>query len=132
MKAFFLIAIVFIICSCAEHKSAPASDKEVLTEQTNNLKAGGLYLLKNKDSTFYLTKILVLDDFAVHLRTYSDIFKIRPTGINSEKLKILIGHAPLDINGFLLHNPELLKVEDVKESELEGYKIYLEAMGKNS
>ena len=86
--------------------------------------------MKNKDNTFYLTKILVLDDFAVHLRTYRDTFKTKPININSENLKILIGHAPLDINGFLLDKPELLKAEDVKESELEGYKMYLEAMEK--
>jgi len=130
MKAFFLIAIPFIVSSCAYHQTTPASDKEVSAEQSNNLKVGGLYVFKNKNNTFYLTKILVLDDFAVHLRTYSDTFKEKPTDINSENLKILIGHAPLDINGFLLDKPELIKVEEVKESELEGYKIYLEAMEK--
>lgn len=130
MKAFLLIAITFILGSCTEHKNAPASDKEISTGQTNDLKVGGLYISKNKDNTFYVSKILALDDFAVHLRIYSDTLKTKPVDINSENLKILIGHTPLDINGFLLDKPELLKVEEVKESELEGYKIYLEAMQK--
>lgn len=130
MKAFLLIAITFILFSCTEHKNTPVDDKEVATGETNDLKVGGLYISKNKDNTFYVSKILALDDFAVHLCTYSDTFKTKPTDINSENLKILIGHAPLDINSFLLDKPELLKVEEVKESESEGYKIYLEAMQK--
>ncbi len=128
MKIFFLIAILFIISSCTDNGGSSTSDRVVLTEQSNNLKVGGIYLLKNKENTFHLTKILVLDDFAVHLRTYSDTFKTKPSNINSENLNILIGHFPVDVNGFLLDKPELLKVEDVKESELEGYKMYLEAM----
>lgn len=130
MKVFYLIIFLFIFGSCADHKSTSENDKEDLTMQSNNLKVGGIYLLKNNDNTFYLTKILVLDDFAVHLRTYRDTFRTKPSDINTENLKILIGHAPLDVNGFLVDNPELLKVEDVKESELEGYKMYLEAMQK--
>ncbi len=130
MKTFLLIAITCILVSCTEHKNTPVVDKEVPSGQTTDLKVGGLYTFKNKDNTFYVTKILALDGFAVHLCTYSDTFKTKPTDINSENLKILIGHTPLDINGFLLDKPELLKVEEVKESELEGYKMYLEAMQK--
>src|SRR5688500_15560238 len=128
INLFYLIAITFLIASCADHKKTPAKDSAISTNKPDDLKVGGLYLLKNKDSTFYFTKILVLDDFAVHLRTYSATFKTRPTDISSENHKILIGHAPLDKDGFLLDNPELLKVEEVKESEVEGYKMYLEAM----
>lgn len=129
-KLFFLTVIPFLIGSCAEHKNPSASDNTASTDQPNNLRVGGLYLFKKKDNTYYLTKVLVLDDFAVHLRTYRDTFKTKPTDINSENLKILIGHAPLDKSGFLLDKPELLKVEEVKESELEGYKMYLDAMEK--
>jgi len=99
-------------------------------ENSTALKVGGLYAIKEKDGSYYICKILVLDDFAVHLRTYGNKFAKKPTQANSDTLQIIIGHAPIDKNGFLIDNPELLKVEKTKDSELEGYKIYLEAMGK--
>jgi hypothetical protein len=101
-----------------------------LTVKTGDIKVDGLYLLKNNNNSYYITKVLVLDDYTVHLRTYRDTFQTKPADINSENLKVLIGHAPLDKDGFLLDNPELIKAEQVKETELEGYKIYLEAMSK--
>ena len=134
MKVFapliFLIIISFVFGFCNEHRNTTQDESKVSKEQTSDLKVGGLYLFQNEDKTYYLTKILVIDDFAVHVRTYSDNFKTKPNDINSENVKILIGHAPIDKNGFLIDKPELLKVEKVKESELEGYKMYLEAMNK--
>lgn len=130
MKLLFLIAISFLVWSCVDNRKDSENINPVSAIQNDDLKVGGLYLFKNKDNTYYLTKILVLDDYAVHLRTYRDTFQTKPTAVNSENLKILIGHAPLDKNGFLIDKPELIKIEEVKESELEGYKIYLEAMGK--
>ena len=122
MKLFLLLVIPLLVGSCADHQNASTG--------ANDLKVGGLYLFKNPDSTYSLTKVLALDESVVHLRMFSDTFKTKPININSQDLKILIGHSPLDKNGFLHDKPELLKVEEVKESELEGYKMYLEAMEK--
>lgn len=134
MKVFisliFVIVISFFWQSCSEHQKNDQTESKTSIDKTDDLKVGGLYLFQNEDKTYYLTKILVIDDFAVHVRTYSNNFKIKPTEINSDNLKILIGHAPMDKNGFLIDKPELLKVETVKESELEGYKMYLEEMSK--
>jgi hypothetical protein len=130
IKLICLTAIPFLITSCADDKNTPAGNSAISIDQPDDLKVGGLYLFQNKDNTYYLTKILVLDDFAVHLRTYNTAFKTKPADVSSDSLTILIDHAPLDKNGFLLDKPELLKVEEVKESELEGYKMYVEAMNK--
>ena len=127
---FLLVAIPFIFGWCNEQQSTVQKDTMDSPDQTTDLKVGGLYLIQNEDNTYYLTKILVIDDFAVHVRTYSDTFKTKPNNINSEDLEIMIGHAPIDKKGFLIDKPELLKVERVKEAELEGYKLYLEAMSK--
>ena len=97
-------------------------------DESNELVVGGLYLSQNENGTFGVTKILALDDFAVHIRMYSEEFKTKPTDLNSADLTFLIGHAPLAIEGFLLDKPELLKVEKVSEEELEGYNFYLEEM----
>ena len=130
VRLFFLSTIPFILGSCDEQQTTAQKNTPISPAQADDLKVGGVYLIQNADSTYYLTKILVIDDFAVHLRTYSDTFKTKPSNINSENLKILIGHAPIDKSGFLIDKPELLKVEEVKDSELEGYKMYLEAMSK--
>ncbi|MFL5728905.1 MAG: hypothetical protein ACJ75J_05390 [Cytophagaceae bacterium] len=125
--------LVFLLTNCGpETRNESAEITPVIESSTptsvSDLKSGGLYLLKSQDSTYHLTKILVIDDYAVHVRTYSTKFTKKPLKINSDSLDILIGHAPIDKEGFLSGHPELIKVEEVKDSELEGYKIYLEAM----
>jgi hypothetical protein len=97
------------------------------TKKPKNLKAGGLYTLQRKDGTYGVTKILALDDATVHARMYSNTFNTKPTDINSSELKFFIGHAPMAREGFLKDKQELLKVEKVHESELEGYNYYLNA-----
>lgn len=97
-------------------------------KENNGLVTGGLYVSQNEDGTFGVSKILALDDFAVHIRMYSDQFDTKPSTLNSSDLKFLIGHAPMAKEGFLLDKPELLKVEKVTEEELEGYHYYLNAM----
>ena len=100
------------------------------TEQisADGLVTGGLYVSQNPDGSYSVSKILVLDEFAAHVRMYSDEFKTKPSDLNSADLKVLIGHAPMAKEGFLLDKPELIKVEKVAEDELEGYRYYLEAM----
>ncbi|PCJ65630.1 MAG: hypothetical protein COA58_09500 [Bacteroidetes bacterium] len=111
------IAIVFTITACSNS-----------TDKTKDLVAGGLYLSKNKDGNFEVSKILALDEFAVHVRLYSEEFTEKPTDLNSADLKFMIGHVPMAKEGFLLGKPELLKIENISEDELEGYRMYLNAM----
>ena len=132
-KASLIFISIFsqILISCGDQKEVSApTNSESSSARSTDLKAGGVYALKNKDGSYSISKILVLDDFAVHLRTYLGHYKTMPNDINTDTLKIMIGHAPLDREGFLLDNPILLKVEKVKENELEGYKLYMEEMNK--
>jgi hypothetical protein len=121
-------------CSGSTDTLPPADDLTAPQTQPSEtlsvLKVGGIYISKNKDSTYSATKIIAMDDFAVHIRIYQNKFKTRPSQLSSDTLKVLIGHAPLDKNGFLSDKPELITVETVKDAELEGYKIYLEEMSK--
>ena len=127
----FIISVYLTSCD-NQNKNENNTISDSLTKQisvaSEELKAGGLYLFKDKNDSFYVEKILVIDDFAVHVRLYQNKFAGKPTNINSADLEILIGHAPLAKEAFLADKPELLKVEEVKESELEGYKMYLKAM----
>jgi hypothetical protein len=131
-----IISVVFVLSSC-HNPNHSIKDNKTNSIQTpddsstnTNLVVGGLYILKNNDNSYSISKILAIDIFAVHLRSYSNKFKQEPTQLSSDTLKILIGHAPLDKQGFLVNNPRLLRTENVKESELEGYSLYLQEMNK--
>lgn len=110
---------VFVMIGCSSTGSE---------NKANDLVIGGLYISQNEDGSFGVSKILALDEFAVHVRMYSDEFETKPSDLNSTDLTFLIGHAPMAKEGFLLDKPELLKVEKVSEEELEGYNYYLDAM----
>ena len=83
-------------------------------------------------------KVLAVDEFAVHLRSYANRFPEQPTDISipaslpwgglTDPGGFGIGHFPSAREGFFKDNPVLIKVVPVKEEELEGYKLYLEAM----
>jgi hypothetical protein len=90
---------------------------------------GGVYAFAGSGGDFTISKVLREDEFAVHLRTYKESFKTVPTSINTGQLTVMIGHAPLAREGFLKEQPKLISVEKVADSELEGYRYYLETMG---
>jgi hypothetical protein len=123
LPLLYFVLLGCSLCSCDSGQSKQDSSKAVMN---TDLKVGGLYIIRDKDSSFHAVKILVLDDDAVHMRAYSNSFKTEPKELSSDSLDILLGHAPVSKEGFLADNPKLIKVEDVKDEELEGYKLYLE------
>jgi hypothetical protein len=75
----------------------------------------------------------------VHLRSYANKFREQPKEVDPASLTLGglndpagfgIGHFPLAKEGFWKDSPVLIKVEPVREDELEGYKLYLEAMNE--
>lgn len=140
MKIMAAVLVIISIVSC-NSSGRPAKQQQDMDTVTNipvptvlpnsktAIKVGGMYISKGENGKWTVTKVLAVDDFAVHVRLYEDAFADKPTKLNSAKLKIAIGHAPLAKEGFL-DGLELLQVEPVQESELEGYRIYQEAMRK--
>ena len=101
---------------------------------------GGLYYSKNEDGTFTVMKVLAVDEFAVHLRSYANTFTEAPSDVDPAVLTLGsidspdgfgIGHFPLTKDGFLNDNPVFIKQVPVAEDELEGYRFYLEDMKGN-
>lgn len=97
--------------------------------------AGGLYAARGADGKFRVTKVLVIDEHAVHIRIYAERFDQLPEGLTSAGLSLGslsgpdgfgIGHAPISRQGFLAEERTLLTVEPVAEEELEGYRIWAE------
>ena len=98
---------------------------------------GGLYYYPSDGDKFGVSKVLVIDDFAFHIRIYANKFDTPPLDVSSPELSLGgldspdglgIGHAPLAKEGFLGKPTFFICQEPVSEEELEGYRLYLEAM----
>lgn len=99
---------------------------------------GGLYYWPSEEDTFSVSKVLVIDDFAFHIRIYANKFDDPPLHVSSPDLSLGggldsphgfgIGHAPIAKEGFLGKPTFFIRQESVCEEELEGYRYYLDAM----
>lgn len=93
---------------------------------------GGLYAGRDSDGRFRISKVLVLDEHAVHLRTYAERFAERPVKISSAALSLGglgrgefgIGHYPLAREAFEHEDMILVGREEVADDELDGYRIW--------
>lgn len=119
LKVFLIIGIVIQIACSTNPKI-----------NTYGLKVGGLYTLQNDNGTYGITKILAIDDYSVHVIIYDEEFNSKPEKVKTSELNYLIGHAPIDIKGYMRDKPELIHVENVSDGELEGYTIYKEELKK--
>lgn len=101
---------------------------------------GGLYATPSENGGYSVLKILNLDDGGVHLRLYSNSFGELPKKIDESALYMAgmnrkphetlgMGHAPISNKSFAGWNAVLIQQSTVKEEEIEGYKLWLEAKG---
>ena len=94
---------------------------------------GGLYAMRAEDGTYRIVKVLAVDEFAVHLRSYANRFQEFPAQVSSSQLslgglghpeRIGIGHLPLARDGFARDERILVGRESVADEELEGYRLW--------
>jgi hypothetical protein len=101
---------------------------------------GGLYSTSNENGSYSVLKVLKVDDKGVHVRVYSNQFPQRPTTIDETTLYMVgtnrrsnetlgVGHTALSHSSFAGWGAKLIKVVPVKNEELEGYKLWLDAKG---
>jgi hypothetical protein len=115
---------------------------------------GGLYsVVKNRQGTLGVIKVLALDDRAVHVRSYANSFDTRPDAVDPSSLTlgsgtplvrhpdgsvtlprppqgpIGIGHLPISHATFRAWRPELMAVQPVVDDELDGYREWQAAGG---
>ena len=133
MKIAILLAlglIVFSLMACNRRHGS--------SDDTGEIVVGGLYASREDDGVFRVSKVLAVDESAVHVRIYKNKFKSLPESLDSSTLSLGgigdpdgfgIGHAPVAREGWLASH-SFLKKEPVTEEELEGYKYYLEEMKK--
>jgi len=137
---FSRFAIIYVLA----HIAVSGCSKEETTsvapppqQQQPSIEVGGLYATLDKDGSWRIVKVLALDEQAVHLRSYANKFPEEPKDLDPAVLTMGglndpagfgIGHFPLAREGFFNQKRVLIKVLPVKEDELDGYKLYLEAM----
>lgn len=133
--------MLLLLLGCSQNFPATNTHTREETTPTSTVQreivVGGLYSFKGDDGKYDVMKVLVVDDFAVHLRLYANRFEALPTDIDPAVLSLGsiedeggfgIGHFPLDKERFWDDNPVFLKTTPVTDDELEGYRIYLEAI----
>lgn len=110
---------------------------QVPTDHDSEVQVGGIYASQDSDGQWRVVKVLASEEQIVHVRMYANKFSEQPTEKHLDKLTLGglkdpagfgIGHAPLSLAGFKKEKRVLIKVLLVKDEELEGYKLYLEAM----
>ena len=101
---------------------------------------GGLYYIHNENGSYSVFKILKIDDIGVHIRPYSNQFPTPLDKIDEGTLFMAgmdrkpneglgMGHMPLSKKTFDAWHATFFQQSTVKETELHGYKMWLDAKG---
>jgi hypothetical protein len=124
---FFMMSFIAALLGCSQSKSVKVVE-------------GGFYSLQNENGSYSVLKVLKVDDGGVHVRVYSNQFPSQPAKIDENSLYMAgadhkpnetlgMGHAPLSKKSFEAWQTTFVQQSAVKENELEGYKMWLEAKG---
>jgi len=117
-----LFAVAFLTSATACHRQ---TDTELV--------AGGLYTVESEPGKFGAAKLLVYEDGICHVRLYREEYPSRPATLDPTKLTLggaddkegfSLGHVPLREESFRAWKPVLAGKAEVKEEELEGYRIW--------
>jgi len=101
---------------------------------------GGLYFIHNDTGSYSVIKILKVDNGGVHVRLYSNQFPTPPDKVDESTLYLAgmdrkpdeslgMGHVPLSTKTFAGWHATFFQQSIVKEDELDGYKMWLDAKG---
>jgi hypothetical protein len=110
------------------------------SQSSSGLVEGGFYYTRNDNGSYSVMKILKLDDGGVHVRLYSNQFPSPPSQVDESTLYMAgvdrkpnetlgMGHAPVSKKSFAGWKAIFFQQSAVKDDELEGYKMWLEAKG---
>jgi hypothetical protein len=121
-------ATMLLLLTTALVMAGCSKDEPAVKARASPIRVGGVYATPDKDGSWTIVRVLALDEHTVHLRSYTDRFAEQPKDVDLAKLKWFIGHMPLAREGFEKERTLLIKVVPVADEELEGYKLYLQAM----
>jgi hypothetical protein len=104
----------------------------------NSMTEGGVYSIDNGDGKFGVVKILKVEPGIVHVRVYKNKYSARPSTIKLDDLSMGsikdkdgfgMGHLPISEKDFTGWKAVLLTKTEVKDEELDGYRLWKEAGG---
>ena len=120
--------------ACGKRSLRPEFGKKSARSQSvAAIIVGGLYASRDRDGNYRIVKVLVVDEFAVHLRSYADRFRELPAQVRSSELSMGrlgspegfgIGHFPVARQAFGREEHILVGRESVADDELDGYRIW--------
>ena len=128
MNRLLWLCLVLTMASCRGSGTGDARTSAAPRPAPAAAVVGGVYAIPDGKGAYLLSKVLAADEHAVHLRSYGQTYKEIPGTVDTQKLTIMVGHMPLAPDGFAQSRPILISTEAVRENELEGYRMYLEAM----
>ena len=104
------------------------------------IKNGYLFSISS-EGCYKVVKVLQADTKGVHIRIFSNKYDKRPVSVD-EKTLILVGvkntdpqyaigmgHLPVSKKTFESWSPKFIKAVKVDESELDGYKLWIDGQG---
>lgn len=130
LVAISVLVLIILVVACFKRTALGNTYKEIVV--------GGLYASKSDDGTFRVSKVLAVDNDAVHVCIYRNKFQTLPKDLDTSSLSLGeigdpegfgIGHVPIARQRWI-NSHIFLKSEPVRDDELEGYKYYLEEMKK--
>ena len=133
--------VAFCRCSTCGARTLHHASEAVPATHDREFTVGNIYATLDDDGKYRISKVLAVDEFAVHLRTYANRFDQLDRELDPAVLSLGsiddpggfgIGHFPLAIEAFANDNPIFLKQVAVTEDELDGYKLYLESMSDDA
>lgn len=122
LRLALLFAIAYLTTATACHRKTEA-----------DLVVGGLYTVESEPGKFGAAKLLAYKDGICHVRLYREEYLSRPTTLDPTKLTLggagdkegfSLGHLPLREESFRAWKPVLAGKAEVKEEELEDYRMW--------
>ena len=100
----------------------------------------GIYAKAQKDSGYTVLKILKVDDYGVHVRTYNNVYRSTPKRVDESYLYMAgldhkpdeplgMGHAPISKHSFSTWSVTFVQQSTISSKELDDYRVWQEAGG---
>jgi TPR repeat protein len=135
------MAVRWIRLADAQYEDLPPAPASTASATGSLLKEGGLYCSRERDEqgSYSVMKILKLEYGIAHVRMYSNRYPAIPVSLDESTLylasihagpdeRIGIGHTPVLEESVTFANAVLIQQSTVQDEELDGYRMWLEAM----
>ena len=99
---------------------------------------GAVCTVDDGEGFYRVAKVLVIDGSGVHMKLYKNKWKERPLTVDTSTLSLGtihdkdgfgMEHLPLTKHAFAAWKPVIMRNEEIRQEELEGYEIWKDSGG---